>query len=226
MGDQIAIFTCARDSISCRTIKSVMSLLDLEFKFNWAIQEAHPIGRARSIAASQFLRDTEIPYMLFVDGDMVFEKGTVLGILDSLKRGHDVVSALYPAHDEQQLIFSAKEGDSGDYPFNSLQEARCIGMGLAGISRDILEKIQPTLKPVDKEGPEWYPFFECHITEGRFWGEDCDFCEKVRSVGGKVLVHTGLWAGHIKNRVCTVANTIENIKGREAAKLNKAKGGK
>ena len=212
MVDNLAIFTCARDSVSCRTLKSVLSLLNIDLKFNWAIQETSPIGRARSIAASQFLRDTQLPYMIFVDGDMEFEKGVVLGIIDALKKGNDVVSALYPTHDEQQLVFSKKEGDSDSYPFNKLAEVRCVGMGLAGISRDILERIRPTLEPVNKEGAEWYPFFQSRITDGRFWGEDCDFCEKVRSVGGKVLVHTGLWAGHIKTRVCTVGKALENIK--------------
>jgi len=212
MGDSLAVFTCARDVVSCKTLQSVLSLLDIDLKFNWAIQETSPIGRARSIAASQFLRDTQLPYMLFVDGDMEFEKGVVLGIIDALKKGNDVVSALYPTHDEQQLVFSKKEGDKGSYSFNSLEEVRCVGMGLCGISRDVLEKIVPTLEPVNKEGAEWYPFFQSHITDGRFWGEDCDFCEKVRSVGSKVLVHTGLWAGHVKNYVATVGNTLENIK--------------
>ncbi len=187
------------------------------------------IGRSRSQACSKFLEESTVPYMLFIDDDIIFNPNDVKRIYDHLSSGnYDVIGGIYPVRGASQL---SSYGWGGKLAMDGkIQEIEYLATGFMGISRRILEKVKnecpyewiddngkvhlekglPLLNPND--WARCYPFFE-----GRGWksakrakggdaiyiSEDWFFCELVRRVGGKIYADTDVQLGHIREEIFT-----------------------
>jgi len=209
------LFTCSYGEVTVPTITSVEKLHKTDYRFEWWFQTGDAlISRSRSVAAYKFLNDNPAPYMIFLDGDMVFEPIDIEKVLVGLRKGLDVVAGLYPVRGGDYL---AQNTFDGRLRLNdSIHEFQYVSTGFMGISRDILQRIAKDM-PVLQKGSwaECYPFFEDGMRDTLFISEDWDFCDKVRKAGGKVYAHTGVQLGHLKEKIYTAQETLEKIKGED-----------
>lgn len=107
-----------------------------------------------------------------------------------------VVSALYFSWDPDKYLAKPvllKEGKTiWNYPASDLVEVDSCGMGFTAISRKWCEDWKAA------HGPTWFDFRGTGAAGAGFAIEDRAFCERVRSTGGKIYVHTGIKIGHDK----------------------------
>jgi len=207
------LYTCSYGEVTVPTVNSVEKLHNTNYRFEWWFQTGDAlISRSRSIAAYRFLISNISPYMIFLDGDMVFETSDVDKVLNGLRRGLDVVGGLYAIRGGEKLAQVAK--GSKILLDNNFHEFQYVSTGFMGISRDILAKIAEG-KPILHKGnwAECHAFFEDGAHGDIFISEDWDFCNKVREVGGKVYVHTGIQLGHLKEKLYTAQEAIEHLRG-------------
>jgi len=117
------------------------------------------IGRGRSQAASKFL-SSEIPYMIFIDDDIIFTTQDIIKLYESMKSGYDVIGGIYPVRGASQLSSYAF---GGHMPMDGkIYEIEYLATGFMGISRRCLQKIKDELKPPWLNPNDWsqcYPFF-------------------------------------------------------------------
>ncbi len=180
------------------------------------------ITRSRSQACSKFLKDTDIPYMLFIDDDIQFTPDDVIKIYNHLKNGYDVVGGIYPVRGASQL---SSYGWNGVLQVDEkLQEIEYLATGFMGISRRCLEKVRDDLKLPWLNPNDWsqcWPFFEAGRKEDRPHGdpiyisEDWDFSEKARKVGYKIYADTSVKLGHMREQMFTPED-VRNLQQKQS----------
>jgi len=205
------LYTCSYGMVTDQTVVSVERLHQTNYRFEWWFQTGDAlISRSRSVAAYQFLKKNRAPYMIFLDGDIIFTPGDIEKLLDALNSGVDVVGGLYPVRGG---TFLAQRGWNGQFNISGeLEEVQFVSTGFLGISRKILEEITKDMTVLNKESwSECYPVFEDGRFEDIFISEDWDFCNKARKAGAKVYAHTGIQLQHLKEKVYTTQEAIEKI---------------
>jgi len=201
-------------------IDQLLGRVPFTYKLDLFIGDAL-ISRARSQACSKFLEDTRIPYMLFIDDDIIFNPVDVVRVYEDLKSGkYDVIGGIYPVRGASQL---SSYGWSGRLAMDGeIQNVEYLATGFMGITRDILEKLKKEyINPETKRklflcNPnDWarcYNFFEAKGWDSTFRGrqgdslyisEDWDFCDKVRAIGGKIFADTSVQLGHMREQIFT-----------------------
>ena len=205
------LYTCSYGQVTVETISCVEKLHGTNYRFEWWFQTGDAlISRSRSIATYQFLKKNRAPYLIFLDGDILFTPEDITKLLDALNGGLDVVGGLYPVRGG---TFLAQRGWNGQFHISgNLEEVQFVSTGFVGISRNILEKITKDMPVLNKGNwSECYPVFEDGRFEDIFISEDWDFCNKVRQTGAKVYAHTGIQLSHLKERIYTTREAIENM---------------
>jgi len=208
-------------------IAQLLGQIPFQYSLNLYIGDAL-ISRSRSQACTKFLEDTEVPYMLFMDDDIIFNPEDVTKIYESLKTNrYDVIGGIYPVRGASQL---SSYGWGGKLLADGkIQNIEYLATGFMGITRKILEKIKDEYKrPENGEklficNPnDWsrcWPFFEAKAWRGAdrkqggdpiYISEDWDFCEKVRAVGGRVWADTAVQLGHMREHVYTPKDVTDN----------------
>jgi SAM-dependent methyltransferase len=205
------LYTCSYGQVTVETIACVEKLHNTNHRFEWWFQTGDAlISRSRSIAAYQFLKKNRAPYLIFLDGDIIFTPEDVEKLLDALNSGLDAVGGLYPVRGG---TFLAQRGWNGKFHISgNLEEVQFVSTGFVGISRSILEKITKDMPLLNKGSwSECYPIFEDGRFEDIFISEDWDFCNKVRQAGAKVYAHTGIQLLHLKERIYTTQEAIDKM---------------
>lgn len=140
------------------------------------------IGRGRSIACTNFLEmQIEIPYMLFIDEDIVFTPDDINRIYTRLEEGYDVVGGIYAVRGASQL--SSYGWDGTIEVDGQVAEIEYLATGFMGISRKILEKMRDELELPLLNQNDWakcHPFFE---------GGRCFTYKAIQEKFGKVFKH-------------------------------------
>ena len=205
------LYTCSYGMVTDQTVVSVERLHQTNYRFEWWFQTGDAlISRSRSIAAYQFLKKNRAPYLIFLDGDIIFTPQDIEKLLDALNEGKDVVGGLYPVRGG---TFLAQRGWNGQFHISgNLEEVQFVSTGFLGISRKILEEITKNMPVLNKESwSECYPVFEDGRYEDIFISEDWDFCNKARQAGAKVYAHTGIQLQHLKERAYPTQETIKRM---------------
>lgn len=205
------LYTCSYGMVTDQTIMSVEELHKTNHRFEWWFQTGDAlISRSRSIAAYQFLKKNPAPYLIFLDGDIIFTPQDIGKLLDALNGGSDVVGGLYPVRGG---TFLAQRGWNGQFHITgNLEGVQFVSTGFLGISRRILEKITEDM-PLLNEGnwSECLPIFEDGRYENIFISEDWDFCNKARKAGATIYAHTGIQLRHLKEKVYTTQEAIDKM---------------
>ena len=94
------------------------------------------IGRARSIACTEFLEKPMSPYMLFIDDDIAFKPGDIEKIYQELVHGKHLVGGCYPVKQAGQLASWGNVKLDG-----TVQPCEYIATGFMGISHDLLKEV-------------------------------------------------------------------------------------
>ena len=205
------LYTCSYGMVTDQTVICVEELHQTPYRFEWWFQTGDAlISRSRSIAAYQFLKKNKAPYLIFLDGDIIFTPKDIEKLLDALNEGKDVVGGLYPVRGG---TFLAQRGWNGQFHITgNLEEVQFVSTGFLGISRRILEKITQDMPVLNKGSwSECQAIFEDGQYENIFISEDWDFCNKARKAGAKIYAHTGIQLKHLKERIFTTQEAIEKM---------------
>lgn len=214
----LAITICSHRTISAPTTHS-LDLLRLNPTVDYVLHIVTGdalISRSRSQACTKFLESTEIPYLLFIDDDIMFTPDDVKKIYDSLLNGYDCIGGIYPVRGASQL---ASYGWGGKLDIDGkITEVEYLATGFMGISRRILEKVKTDLNLPLLNKDDWsrcYPFFETGRMMDREHGvpiyisEDWEFCDKLRQIECKVYADTSVQVGHLREQMFTPEDVLK-----------------
>lgn len=182
--------------------------------------EAHAarIHEARNEVAAAVLDKSESEWLFFVDSDMGFAPDTVdrlIGSADKFTR--PVVGGLCFAKKSDgagdfyarrfrciPTLYRMYETDDSvgfipifDYPRDQMVEVDVTGAACLLVHRSILQKIR------DEYGDKWFtPISVPKGTKGfTEFSEDISFCVRVKALGYKTFVHTGVKTTHDKGSI-------------------------
>lgn len=187
------------------------------------------IGRARSVAVSNFLKDNKSDYMIFVDTDISFLPEELERIFLAMREGYDIIAGSYPLGSGDS--FAIQNWDRKMLMDGAIHPCKYVSTGFMGITRKALlaikerapyfwMDIEGTLHqqvglPLLHEGEPWecYPFFESggYIPEKVYISEDWNFCQKVRQVGLEVFLHTGVLVDHVKLHIIHAEDVLNKV---------------
>lgn len=177
----------------------------------------------RNMCVQHFLSETEDSIFASFDSDMVLPSNTLEVLAPLCTEETPVISGLYFMVLEEGIrpaIFNLKpkEQESGrivqmmtpeeTWPEDEIVECDASGAGVMLVHRSLLEKMAVTYGD-----PE--PWFACHTFDHVKFGEDFTFGMRVKEMGHRWRVHTGLICGHVKNYILTetFAREFENMPG-------------
>jgi hypothetical protein len=167
----------------------------------------------RNFLVHRFLRSTA-DTLLFLDDDISWDENAVVKLYES---GYDFCGGVYPRkQDEESFPCKLLEKWEGEYT-----EAMYIPGGFMMIRRKVFEMMDPHVlsypEPCFDEPIRTY-FQNVISTQGRV-GEDVEFCNRWRILGGKVWCLTDIDFGHQGPKVWTgnLGQTLSLYEVKEAA---------
>ena len=211
--ETVCISWCHHGEVDAFFAHSIMNLIKQNPKrvnnFH-SIQGLGLLAKSRNIQVKTFLEETTDDWLFIVDADEYITQDGFDKLVNSAdKDEYPFVSGLYftgtvpePGKLEPvPLIFVKHDLPMGiqpfyDYPKNSLVEIYAAGTGAMMIHRSVLEEIR---KGYSKHfGEDWAWFQDGPIGENKWLSEDLTFCERVQSLGIRMVAHTGAVFGHHK----------------------------
>lgn len=155
------------------------------------------VAAARNHAASYTLSLLDRPkYILFLGDDMLPPWDAVLALIDEMETGRwDILSGLYYAKQEPPFAVMWRKDILGPlkpgihYVPGEVIWVDVCGMDFTAVRPEVFEHLE---KPWFRTGP----FSE----DGKLFTlitEDVYFCDRVRSAGGSIGVHTGVRVAHL-----------------------------
>jgi hypothetical protein len=168
------------------------------------------ISRGRDALVYDMLKNKEADGILFIDADTGFDP---IAVAEMVHSGKDFIGAIYPkkAINWEQVRQAALNGEedlekytghfTGVVPTNKEikitepMEVERIGTGLVYISRKVFEELAPSCRTYKDSSShmgrlverELTQFFDNQFDEhGQLLGEDYYFCERWKSIGGKI----------------------------------------
>lgn len=181
---------------------SLGQLMSLHPKMKLTYNQSCRLVHNRNSLVREFLR-TDRNWLLTIDDDMIIPSDT----LDKLfavadPRKCPVIGGLAFGMEGGELFSTIMVKKNGVYhkaatwPPNALQECDATGAAFLLIHRSVLEKMDFAFE--ERTPHQW---FEETVENGLATGEDTTFCERVKSLGFPIHVHTGLKLGHEKTAV-------------------------
>lgn len=186
-----------------------------------AIEEGRVIGdalvsRARSIAASHFLR-SDCDVMLSIDSDIWFQAEDAIALCEKALAGYDIIGGIYATRsmqtqpalmlkDDEEVIFS---------PESEPKEARFIPTGFTAVARAPFEALSKTL-PYCHQGwghTAFWPFYMPYCIEWPgdgyiYLSEDWAFCQRAMDAGFTCWVDPSVRLGHTGNYMFTLEDLL------------------
>jgi len=160
------------------------------FNIKVFVETLYLIDEARNILTEKAKSMQEKPdYVFYIDCDTIFKSDSLIKLVEADK---DVISGMYFQRQKPYMPCVFKEDEhktacfNTNYKPNSIIEVDFVGAGSLLIKMEALEKIS-------------YPYFYIlrdNATHSTI-GEDIVFCSKLRNVGYKIHLHTGVLLGHI-----------------------------
>ncbi len=199
---EFVISTVAEHNIDIKTITSVFQVMP-KYNFLWDIGAISGYSRSKNSKWTNFLLETEIPYLIHIDRDMEFPVSAVDMLLEDMQDGYDLIGATYPTR-EGKVLTTWGKGDGGISLNGEIYEVAYIAQGFCGLSRRLLQRLVDELKLVllDATAPfKQYPFcMEGTVNDpdfGQMWmSEDYYFCNLCKKIGIKPMLDTRIRVGH------------------------------
>ncbi len=178
------------------------------------------IASNRNELVKEWLEQSDAPWMLMVDADMVFTCGEVYQIYDAAaKFDVKIVGGLCCSVDDRggtrstalvekadgagRVALEPFEEVRGPLPENALVEVTASGAAFLLVHREVCVKIKEYIDSMPDDDPtlgpsKAYPWFgEAGVGEGSV-GEDVYFCLQALGLGYKSYVATNVKIGHRK----------------------------
>lgn len=133
--------------------------------------------------------------LIFIDSDEEWDPNWVFSLL---KRSEPVIGATVVKKSDTEIAFNVKAlKDKFEIEPNGLMEVECIGTGFLKISRAALQKVWDISPEYMNEGRKCRMVFDVKLVDGELVSEDNIFCQKWRSLGGKVWIDPSMTCNHI-----------------------------
>ncbi|MDC0319989.1 hypothetical protein OAL34_02495 [Synechococcus sp. AH-551-G03] len=177
----------------------------LEWSLDTLVNESL-IPRGRNALVARAMHNPRATHLMFLDADIGFDPEYILMLL---KEDVDVIGGGYPKKSLpiDYVINPINDGESDD----AKAEVERIGTGFLLMKREVFSRMaegMPELKYTDDCGLDpsinehLYAFFECGLFgEKVFMSEDWLFCNRWRTLGGRIfiskrfaLTHVGTYA--------------------------------
>lgn len=197
---------------SCYNLKKELDIAGLTHDF-LRISNESLITRARDVIAADFLNATDFQCLLFIDADIEFEPADVAHVWNLCLDGADVAAGHYRHKNPDARREAWVDGKLRPIAeFSKPFAVDYAGTGFMCIKRGTFERLkQANPKWRYEEGfpgadrkqevRECWAFFQDPIATcgdlGRFHlSEDYFFCQEVRKLGMKVIMHPGVQLKH------------------------------
>lgn len=210
------------DNVKSRTIECVeaarWSLYQDGEIFPWTVTYGDGVARTRCIMATTLMmKAPEIPYLIFLDSDILFTPDNLKKLYADLVAGYDLIGGLFAVRGGTSLS-SYDDGVDGKVHIDGkIQKWEYIASGFMGISQRLLKKMveEIPLPMLHPKSIKFYPFFEDKQHPDRdgesiYLSEDYDFCEKARKVGVDSYVDTSIQLGHLGEYTFTLQTVLDN----------------
>lgn len=133
--------------------------------------------------------------LIFIDSDEEWDPQWVFSLL---KRPEPVIGATVVKKTDTEIAFNVKAlKDKFEIEPNGLMEVDCIGTGFLKITRSALQKVWDVSPEYTNEGRKCRMVFDVKLVDGELVSEDNIFCQKWRSLGGKVWIDPSMTCNHI-----------------------------
>lgn len=155
-------------------------------------------SRARNIATASFLQ-TDCTHLLFIDGDIIFEKEHIDMLLE-----HDqaIVCGIYCKRQVKIEPVLCTFKDHVEDPDAVLIKVARAGTGFMLIRRDVFEAMRdnppekyPCPKYTNHKRDEW-DFWSVGVVGGEYLSEDWYFCDRAREMGYDIFVDQRIQVRH------------------------------
>lgn len=140
------------------------------------------LDHSRNILVAHFLRSLATDLM-FIDDDVGFDPDALTRIRDTTPA---IVGGVYPKKTTPiqwpvDLTPSMKVSSEG------LADCAMIPTGFMRIHRGVFEAMAPNVQSYkSEEHGELKAYFKTEVRDGRFWGEDVEFCRIWKEMGGEL----------------------------------------
>jgi glycosyltransferase involved in cell wall biosynthesis len=132
--------------------------------------------------------------LIFIDSDEEWNPEWIFKLLD-LK---EEVIGVPVVKKSDQMMFNIKALPTGLKQLqNGLMEVEAVGTGFMKISKSALKKVWDASPEYKNEGRSCRMVFDIKIENGDLVSEDNVFCQKWRSLGGKVYIEPTMTCNHI-----------------------------
>jgi glycosyltransferase involved in cell wall biosynthesis len=132
--------------------------------------------------------------LIFIDSDEEWNPEWIFKLLD-LK---EEVIGLPVVKKSDQMMFNIKALPKGlKLQKNGLMEVEAVGTGFMKIAKSALKKVWDDSLEYTNEGKECRMVFDIKVIDGQLVSEDNIFCQKWRSLGGKIFIEPSMTCNHI-----------------------------
>jgi SAM-dependent methyltransferase len=213
-GAATAIILCAYRTVTIPTFLAIQTLANRPKGWRVITKTGDAlVSRARSVAASRWLQETDDDVFLMVDDDITFQPEVAEQVV-RLARERDIACAGYPVRSGQHLALRGLEGPNIDIGFGPAEqplEIQYAATGFLAVHRRVLEQLAKTLTLCHEDQPwAFYPFFLPMLVEIDgvmvYLSEDWAFSERARAAGFKVWLDPAARIGHLATVELNVAN--------------------
>ena len=163
---------------------------------------------------NELVRRMRGDWLMMIDDDMVWQPEQIRQLVEArAEHDLDVLGGLCfrRAAPYQPTLFMREQPTSGSYNYletwdeDSIVEVDATGMAFVVIHRRVFEGVA--------DGRDLFRW------DGQY-GEDLQFCQDVKNIGGRVFVHTGIEVGHISEVTITSRHFLIELAQRDEASLS------
>lgn len=174
----------------------------------------------RNHIVKEFL-DSDDDKLVFLDGDVTFEPGSLLKIAHQKE---ELVGGAYRLKEEKERYPIALLREPAPLGKNGVVEVALVPTGFLSMSRSVFSKFREMYpdRGYDVHGKKYFAYFQIPFKDGSLYTEDAYFCREWREKGGKVYLdpEIGLthWQGniphhgHIGNFYRKLSGTTSEVK--------------
>jgi hypothetical protein len=190
---------------SLATTQEVLRLIGIESR-RLTLRGNCYVELARNVLVAAFL-ETPCTHLFCLDDDLEWDAAAVPRML---ARDVDIIGGLYPFKIDEESYPAGFVMSSDGYHLgrDGMLEMVMLPGGFLCIKREaILRMIEayPETRFVgkglgDREAEMW-GLFSCDIEDGKWWGEDVQFCKRWRAIGGQLWAEPDIDFGHCGKKV-------------------------
>lgn len=149
------------------------------------------VQHARNALVELALKDArKFENFVWIDSDQEFTPRQFLALLD---HDVDVVGGTYRKKQDEEA-YEVRVSEVTE--IGGLWKVMGLGTGFLKVSREALETVYRHSEVYENKGQKFRAVFEVPIINGRLYGEDTIFCEKLQAAGFDIYLDPSVTVGH------------------------------